>query len=64
LSLRIAKGRRHDFRLWKESKLRLHPQVYLLSDSGYQGIQKLRDYCLKPIKAVIKNHGKEDKRFN
>ncbi len=31
----------HDFRLFKESKTRLHPQLKLKADSGYQGIGKL-----------------------
>ena len=35
------KGRRHDFRLFKKSKVRLRPQAKALVDSGYQGLQKL-----------------------
>ncbi len=37
----IGKGRKHDFRLFKESKTRLHPALKLKADCGYQGIQKL-----------------------
>ena len=37
----IGKGRKHDFRLYKESKTHLHPEVTLQADSGYQGIGKL-----------------------
>jgi hypothetical protein len=41
LCVTTGKGRMHDFRLFKESKVRLHPQVALKVDSGYQGIGKL-----------------------
>jgi hypothetical protein len=37
----FAKGKRHDFRLFKESKTRIHCDIKALTDSGYQGIQKL-----------------------
>lgn len=37
----IGKGRKHDFRLFKESKTHLHPAIALKADSGYQGIAKL-----------------------
>src|ERR1700730_9336394 len=34
------KGRRHDFRLFKKSKVRLHPNTKAVVDSGFQGLQK------------------------
>ena len=34
------KGRRHDFRLFKKSKVRLHPDTKAVVDSGFQGLQK------------------------
>lgn len=37
----FANGKRHDFRLFKESKTRIHKDIKALMDSGYQGIQKL-----------------------
>ena len=65
LSLRVAKGKVHDFRLWKETKIRLHPQVNLLADSGYEGIQKLKTQVEKPLKRTKKNPLKaEEKRKN
>lgn len=54
LSVRTGKGRRHDFRLWKESAVRVHPAVELLCDTGYQGLQKLHANCLKPVKRTKK----------
>ncbi len=37
----FGNGKRHDFRLFKESKTRIHRNIKVLMDSGYQGIQKL-----------------------
>src|SRR6201982_4045208 len=34
------KGRRHDFRLFKTSKVRLHPETKAVVDTGYQGLQR------------------------
>src|SRR6201982_3711349 len=36
LCLAHDKGRRHDFRLFKTSKLHLHPETKAVVDSGYQ----------------------------
>jgi hypothetical protein len=35
------KGQRHDFKLFKNSKVHLNPKTKCLVDTGYQGIQKL-----------------------
>ncbi|MDP3875488.1 MAG: hypothetical protein Q8Q50_00755, partial [Methylobacter sp.] len=40
LSVTVAKGRQHDFSVFKDSRLLLHPDAVLLADSGYQGIHK------------------------
>jgi hypothetical protein len=37
----FANGKKHDFRLFKESKVKIHARIKTLVDSGYQGIQKL-----------------------
>ena len=61
----IAKGRKHDFRLFKESKTAISTDIKTLTDSGYQGIQKLHSNCAKPIKETKKNPlSKQDKRHN
>jgi hypothetical protein len=49
-----AKGRVHDFRLFKESKTAIHPCIQSLTDSGYQGIQKIHSNCVKPVKGSKK----------
>jgi hypothetical protein len=45
-----GKGRRHDFRLFKESKVRVHPKNMLETDTGYQGIAKLHANSVLPKK--------------
>lgn len=61
----FAKGRQHDFSLFKKSKIRLAPQVILLADSGYQGVQNLHPNSLTPLKASkLKPLTKADKKDN
>lgn len=55
LAVRVGKGRRHDFHLYKQSQTRVHPKVELFSDTGYQGIQKLHANTRKPAKATKKH---------
>jgi IS5 family transposase len=65
LSLRVDKGKTHDFRLWKETKIRLHPQTVVLADSGYEGIQKLKERVERPRKSSKnKPLSKADKKQN
>ncbi|MEH1890518.1 MAG: IS5 family transposase, partial [Nostoc sp.] len=45
-----GKGREHDFRIFKNSKLRLKKNIKCLGDKGYQGIQKLHDNSQIPKK--------------
>ena len=44
------KGRRHDFRLLKESKVRFLAETKTLVDSGYQGLQKIHASTVMPKK--------------
>ncbi len=37
----VANGKRHDFRLFKESKVRFAPSTKSQTDTGYQGIHWL-----------------------
>jgi hypothetical protein len=37
----FAHRKRHDFRLFKESKTKINPNIKVITDTGYQGIQKL-----------------------
>lgn len=52
----FANGKRHDFRLFKESKIRIHSEIKAITDTGYQGIQKLHKKSELPKK--------EDKKKN
>ncbi len=36
-----SNGRQHQFRVYKESKVRIHPEIHVLIDSGYQGLSEV-----------------------
>lgn len=60
-----SKGKKHDFRLYKESKTKIHPETEVLTDSGYQGLQKLHANTKMPKKRSKKNPlTQEDKKKN
>ena len=61
----FAQGKRHDFRLFKESKTHINPDIKVITDTGYQGIQKLHNKSESPKKKTKKNPlTKEDKQKN
>lgn len=61
----FTNGKRHDFRLFKESGIRIHPDTKSLTDTGYQGIQKLHKKAELPKKKSKKEPlTKEDKKNN
>ena len=61
----FANGKRHDFRLFKESKTQIHPAIEVVTDTGYQGLQKIHAKTQMPKKRSKKNPlTKEDKRNN
>ena len=65
LAVRAGKGRRHDFHLFKQSQVRVHPRVEMFADTGYQGLQKLHANTRKPAKATKKHPlTAEQKRAN
>jgi hypothetical protein len=37
--VKTDKGRKHDFRMFKESKTHIHPSLHVQVDTGYQGIK-------------------------
>src|SRR5258705_2044571 len=55
LCIAHEKGRRHDFRLFKRSKVRLHPETKAVVDSGYQGLQRVHANTAMPKKRSKKN---------
>ncbi len=59
----FTNGKRHDFRLFKESGVHIHPKSKLLTDTGYQGIHLLHSNSALPKK---KNNPltKADKKNN
>jgi hypothetical protein len=61
----FANGKRHDFRLFKESKAKIHPNTKVITDTGYQGLQKIHSHTSMPKKKTKKKPlSKEDKRNN
>jgi hypothetical protein len=50
LSVVLGKGQQHDFSLFKDSGLLLHPDAQVLADSGYQGIHRYHRHTTLPIK--------------
>src|SRR5664280_3249868 len=65
LSVVVGKGQQHDFSVFKDSRLLLHPDALLLADSGYQGMHKHHQNSTLPVK---KKKGQslsaEDKAYN
>lgn len=61
----FSNGKRHDFRLFKESKIHIHPDIIALTDSAYLGMQKLHAKTAMPKKKSKKKPlSKEDKKRN
>ena len=65
LAVRCEKGSVHDFKILKNSRLRLHPETLIIGDAGYQGMSKLHRNSQTPIK---KKKGQtltpEEKQYN
>ena len=58
-------GKRHDFRLFKESKTHIHPETLAETDTGYVGIKKIHANSLLPKKKTKKKPlTAEDKASN
>lgn len=51
ITIAFAKGRTHDFRLFKESKLAIAENIHCLADAGYQGLMKLHTNSKTPYKS-------------
>lgn len=58
-------GKKHDFKLFKDSKIRLDSQLLVMTDTGYQGIKKIHENSLHPKKRFKKRPlTKEDRKQN
>jgi hypothetical protein len=60
----FANGKRHDFRLFKESKTQLHPSISIVTDSGYQGLQKIHAKTQMPKKRSKKSPLTKEEKAN
>ena len=55
ICLAFANGKKHDFRLFKDSRVHVRTETLLEADTGYQGLAQLHDNSLLP-KKHSKNH--------
>ena len=61
----VGQGKRHNFHLFKKSKVRINKAVKLLADSGYKGIKKIHENSELPKKNSKKKPlTKQEKRVN
>jgi len=61
----FSEGKKHDFRLFKESKTNIRKEILSIHDTGYVGIDKIRSNILIPKKKSKKNPlTDEDKKMN
>lgn len=65
ICLNFAKGKIHDFTLFKNSKLKIRNDIKILADKGYQGIQEIYPNSEIPKKCSKNNPlTKEEKQRN
>ena len=65
LCTQVGKGRRHDYHLYKSSKVHVHRETEVLVDTGYQGLQKIHTRIRKPQKGSKKKPlSKDEKKSN
>ena len=61
----VREGKIHDFKIWKDSQIRINKKTELLADKGYQGIKKIHAHSRTPFKKPRKmSLSKEQKKFN
>ncbi len=61
----FSNGKRHDFRLFKESGVHFMPSTKVLTDTGYQGLSKIHANSYLPKKKSKKHPlTRQDKRLN
>jgi len=57
-----SNGKRHDFRLFKESRIKIHESIKALTDNGYQGLQKIHNKTFMPKKKSKKRPLTQEER--
>ena len=50
MSVAFSGGRTHDFKLFKQSNLVLSEDTLVIADKGYQGVKKIHEKSIHPIK--------------
>jgi hypothetical protein len=61
----FSNGKKHDFNLFKQSKVRFHQKTDVSTDTGYLGLQKIHANTSMPKKKSKKNPlTQEDKKRN
>ena len=61
----FANGKKHDFALFKESKVRIQPETKVSADTGFIGIKKIHANSELPIKrSKLKPLTEDDKAYN
>ena len=50
----IEKGRKHDFRIYKESQIQILEKIEIIADKGYQGLIAIMQIVECPIKSQKK----------
>jgi IS5 family transposase len=58
----VENGKKHDFRIFKESRLPVLKNTKIQADSGYQGIKKRHENSEIPFKGTKKNPLTEEKK--
>ena len=60
-----GKGKTHDFKMFRESRTHIAPDVKILGDSGYQGIKDIHTNSRTPVKKTKgKKLTKRQKLYN
>lgn len=61
----VANGKKHDFRLFKESGVKIAERIKVFTDTGYLGLQKIHTNTFMPKKRSKKHPlTAEDKKNN
>ena len=65
LTTNFAKGSKHDFKIFKDSKLKISEKIKMKADSGYVGLNRYHNNSILPKKKSKNNPlTKEDKKHN
>lgn len=60
-----GKGKKHDFQLFKGSKIKVNESIEILADKGYQGIKKIHNSSYTPKKKPKnKSLTSQEKEYN